>query len=348
MCHLMYRLAGRIFVAVILVMVIALMASVRVAAGSSAERTFPKLRSFYAMISFLTTATIDQTTCGPPTYPCARRDLHVAQLPDPIPNIGGVRGEGTIVRDPDFGTEIVRVTDVNTDPHLKACAAQHSYCLTSFVTAGGGSAYADVWNTDDTLFEVASTGGATYILGWDPAHLAVSRPFANIYPERGGLWFPFVGLQWSRVNPNWIYGVQNTRLVKYDLTDRTKAPVAHLLFDFAGAKNCLPVGFNATWHSAMNVGTADQSFSVAFSNTGGQEIGVYVAVYKVGSGCSLLNTATGRVTGSWGQVGTISVPYRFSRCRLDVYDRAAKLVSSTAAVPQNLNRKNRFASPTAQ
>ncbi|PYV73159.1 MAG: hypothetical protein DMG97_11755 [Acidobacteria bacterium] len=133
----MYRLAGRIFVAVILVMVIALMASVRVAAGSSAERTFPKLRSFYAMISFLTTATIDQTTCGPPTYPCARRDLHVAQLPDPIPNIGGVRGEGTIVRDPDFGTEIVRVTDVNTDPHLKACAAQHSYCLTSFVTAGG-------------------------------------------------------------------------------------------------------------------------------------------------------------------------------------------------------------------
>ena len=106
MCHLMYRLAGRIFVAVILVMVIALMASVRVAAGSSAERTFPKLRSFYAMISFLTTATIDQTTCGPPTYPCARRDLHVAQLPDPIPNIGGVCGEGTIVRDPDFGTEM--------------------------------------------------------------------------------------------------------------------------------------------------------------------------------------------------------------------------------------------------
>jgi len=314
MCHPMYRLAGRVFVAVILVMVIALMTLVHVAAGSSAElpHTFPRLRNFYAMISFLTTGIIDQTTCGPPTYPCARRDLHVAQLPDPMPNIGGVRGEGTIIRDPDFGTEIVRVTDANTDLRLKACAAQHSYCLTSFVTAGGGSAYANVWNSNDTLFEVASTGGATYILGWDSAHLAVSRPFANIYPDRGGLWFPFAGLQWSRVNPNWIYGIQNTRLLKYDLTDRTKAPVAHLLFDFAGAKNCLPVGFNSTWHSAMNVGTADQSFSVAFSNSGGQETGVYVAVYKVGSGCSLLNTGTGRVTGSWGQVGTISVPYRFT------------------------------------
>src|SRR5439155_21456994 len=184
MCHPMYRLAGRVFVAVILVMVIALMTLVHVAAGSSAElpHTFPRLRNFYAMISFLTTGIIDQTTCGPPTYPCVRRDLHVAQLPDPMPNIGGVRGEGTIIRDPDFGTEIVRVTDANTDLRLKACAAQHSYCLTSFVTAGGGSAYANVWNTNDTLFEVASTGGATYILGWDSAHLAVSRPFANIYP----------------------------------------------------------------------------------------------------------------------------------------------------------------------
>jgi hypothetical protein len=62
----------------------------------------------------------------------------------------------------------------------------------------------------------------------------------------------------------------------------------------------------------MNVGTADQTFSVAFSNSGGQETGVYVAVYKVGSGCSLLNTATGKVNGSWGQTGTINIPYRFT------------------------------------
>jgi len=236
----------------------------------------------------------------------------VAKLPEPVPNVGGVRGEGTIITDPDFGTEIIRVTDVDTDPHLKICAAQHSYCFTSFVTAGGGSAYANVWNTNDTMFEVTSTVGTTYVLGWDPEHLTVSRPFSNLYPARGGLSFPFTGLQWSRMNPNWIYGVRNTRLLKFDLTDRSKAPVAQVVFDFAAAKNCLPTGFTSTWHSAMNVGAADQTFSIAFSNSGGQETGIYVAVYKVGSGCSLLNTATGKVTGNWGQVGIINVPYRFT------------------------------------
>jgi hypothetical protein len=313
MSTLLRRMCSRVLLVLTAAMIVALITSANGAAGSSLELApaFQRLGNLFAMIP-IDTATLAQTSCGPPTYPCARRDLRVAKLPEPVPNVGGVRGEGTIITDPDFGTEIIRVTDVDTDPHLKTCAAQHSYCFASFVTAGGGSAYANVWNTNDTMFEVTSTVGTTYVLGWDPEHLTVSRPFSNLYPARGGLSFPFTGLQWSRMNPNWIYGVRNTRLLKFDLTDRSKAPVAQVLFDFAAAKNCLPTGFESTWHSAMNVGAADQTFSIAFSNSGGQETGIYVAVYKVGSGCSLLNTATGKVTGNWGQVGIISVPYRFT------------------------------------
>ena len=252
-----------------------------------------------------------QPSCGPPTYPCARTDFQVTQLPNPVPDVGGLSGEGRTIQDPDFGTEIVRVTDVDTDPSLKTCAAHHTFCNTSYVTAGGGSASANSWNTDDTMFAVSSTRGATYVLGWDPVNLQVSRPFANFYPKTGGLAFPYSEVQWSRVNPKWIYVIENTRLVKYDLTDQTKAPVTSVLFDFASA-SCLPGGFIATWHSAMTVGDADQTFSIGFSNAGGQETGTYVAVYQAGSGCSLLNTGTGQVTGNWGQTGTINLPYRFT------------------------------------
>jgi len=286
---------------------------------SAPAKLAARFRGFHALVSAILVSTgtnggtviAAQSTCGPPTYPCARTDFQVAQLPNPLPDVGGLSGAGTTIQDPDFGTEIVRVTDVDTDPGLKICAAQRTYCNTSFVTVGGGSASANAWNTDDTMFTVSSTLGATYVLGWDPVNLRVSRPFANSYPKTGGLAFPYSEVQWSRVNPKWIYVVENTKLVKYDLTDPTKAPVERVLFDFASA-GCLPGGFVATWHSAMTVGAADQTFSIGFSNAGGQETGTYVAVYQAGSGCSLLNTRTGQVTGNWGETGTIAIPYRFT------------------------------------
>ena len=256
-------------------------------------------------------ARVSAAACGPPSYSCARSDFQIAQVPVPVPDVGGLTGQGTTIQDPDFGTQIVRVTDVDTDPSLKSCAAQHTFCNTSFITVGGGSAAANSWNTDDSMFVVGSTKGSSYVLGWDSANLQVSRPFAALYPKTGGLAFPYSEVQWSRANSEWIYVVQNTRLVKYDLTDQTKMPVQTLVFDFASA-GCLPLGFVATWHSALTVGTGDQTFSIAFSNAGGQETGVYVTVYEVGKGCSLLNTATGQVSGDWGQSGTIDIPYRFT------------------------------------
>ena len=142
MFTLLRRMCSRVLLVLTAAMIVALITSANGAAGSSLKLApaFQRLGNLFAMIP-IDTATLTQTSCGPPTYPCARRDLRVAKLPEPVPNVGGVRGEGTIITDPDFGTEIIRVTDVDTDPHLKICAAQHSYCFTSFVTAGGGSAF---------------------------------------------------------------------------------------------------------------------------------------------------------------------------------------------------------------
>jgi hypothetical protein len=51
---------------------------------------------------------------------------------------------------------------------------------------------------------------------------------------------------------------------------------------------------------------------MAYSSTGNQGSGVYVVAYKVGSGCSILNTQTGRVGGDWGANGTINIPDRWT------------------------------------
>jgi hypothetical protein len=60
------------------------------------------------------------------------------------------------------------------------------------------------------------------------------------------------------------------------------------------------------------VSGGDTAFGAAFSNTGGQGTAVFAAVYKVGSGCTVLNTQTGQVSGDWGTKGTINIPDRWT------------------------------------
>ena len=51
---------------------------------------------------------------------------------------------------------------------------------------------------------------------------------------------------------------------------------------------------------------------MAYSNAGDQGSGIYAVVYKVGSGCSMLNTRTGQVGGDWGSKGTINIADRWT------------------------------------
>jgi len=54
------------------------------------------------------------------------------------------------------------------------------------------------------------------------------------------------------------------------------------------------------------------AITIGYPNTGFQGTGVYVVVYSVGKGCSIMNTQTGQITCDWGQIGSMSTHDRFT------------------------------------
>ena len=241
--------------------------------------------------------------CGPPVY-CSRTDVKIAQLPQAAPSIGSLTGANVVVTDPDFNNRIVRVTDWNTDPSLPASKR-------SFVSAASGSAEENLWNVDSSLFILQSLGGWAYPFSFDPSTMRAARLYTSSYPSTAGLKLHDGGT-WSRVDPNVLYSYAGTSIIKYDFSDRTNPPAAQSVFDFTSGAHCLPAGFNVTWSARGGVSVGDTSFALAYSNTGNQGTGIYAVVYRVGSGCTVLNTQTGRVTGDWGASGTIPIPDRWT------------------------------------
>lgn len=247
------------------------------------------------------------TLCGPPTYNCSRTDSAVVQIPAQIPNVGNLTGANRMVTDPDFGSRIVRVTDWNTDP------AANSAENRSYVTATSGSADENLWNTDSTMFVLQNMGTSLYPFVFDPASMQASRVYVSSNPTRGGMTISGAGM-WSRVSPNILYVADNSvpTISKYDFSDRVNTPTAQLVFDFRSSPNCLPAGFNLTWKTKGEVSSGDTVLAMAYSNTGVQDTGAYAVAYKVGSGCTVLNTQTGQVWGDWGARGTIDIPDRWT------------------------------------
>jgi hypothetical protein len=243
------------------------------------------------------------TSCGPPTYNCSRTDQAIVQVPAP-PNVGNLTGLNTVVTDPDFGNRIVRITDANENPST-------NFQNRSFMTASSGSADENIWNVDSTLLIVQDTGARGYPLSFDPSTMQASRMYVRKFPSTNGLILNRTG-NWSRVNPNVLYTEDGATIQQYDFSDRVNPPAPQLVYDFASSANCLPAGFAPTWQSRGGVSADDTVFAMGYSNRGGQGTGVYAVVYKAGSGCSVLNTSTGQVSGDWGVKGTINRPERWT------------------------------------
>jgi hypothetical protein len=252
----------------------------------------------------LTLSVSASQTCGPPTYNCSRTDFGLVRLRSSTPTVGNLTGVNTILSDPDFGSRIVRATDWNTDPATVQNAR-------SYVTAGSGGSNENLWNLDSTMMVISNTNNMAYPLTFDPVTMQVKRMYVSSYPVNGGMWFPYGGT-WSRVNPNVLYTYTGSAIGKYDFSDRINPPSPQTVFDFTSSSHCLPAGFKVTWSARAGVSAGDVVFGMAFSNTGNQGSGVYVVVYKAGSGCSVLNTQTGQVSGDWGSTGTISLPDRWT------------------------------------
>jgi hypothetical protein len=233
------------------------------------------------------------TICGPPLYPCSTTSLATIQLPA-LPNVGNLSGLATLVTPSDFNNAIVRVTDTNLDSTITGG---------TYVIDPGGSGDRNMWNTDSTLLTVSSTGTRGYILNFNPSTMAVSNRYSGSFILNLKGTFSFA-------NKFLFYGVigTSTAISQWDFTSPSTMPSATTLYDFSTSSNCLGSSYSSTIADTLSTSKipADSVFATAFSNSGGQGTGVDVVAYKVGSGCSHLNTQTGVVTGDWGTTGTIS------------------------------------------
>lgn len=244
-----------------------------------------------------------QTVCGPPNY-CSRTDTAIVQMPSSVPKVGNLVGANTLVTDPDFSNRIVRITDVNTDPALPED-------FKTFVSSAGGSADENLFNLDSSLFMLQSIGTWAYPYTFNTSTMQAARMYVSGNSSTGGMRLSAGGM-WSRVDPNIFYSNSGTQILKYDFTNRSTAPSPQTFYDFTSSPRCLPAGFNQTWEDNGGASAGDATFGMTFSNSGYQGTGIFVAVYRVGSGCTMLNTQTGQVTGDWGSQGKINIPDRWT------------------------------------
>lgn len=259
--------------------------------------------------------------CGPPTYPCSRIDLVTQKLPATMPSLGGLVGINNIISDTlGNGNRIVRATDSTFNP------AKPNKELV--VTSGSGDD--NVWSRNvgnHYLLCINDSGSLEYVIDFNKSTFQVSRPYASQFPSTGGITIGASVCEWGFTsNRAYVVGtaVSKTGTIGYyDFTDwlsgpQTTPPTLTGLFDFTeltpslpnyNSGKCLPSAYaTPTWEDEAEVSKDDQTYASAFSISGNQGTAVKLAAYRIGSGCSTLDTSTGAVQGDWGSTGTATIP----------------------------------------
>src|SRR5262249_7398146 len=124
--------------------------------------------------------------CGPPNY-CARTDRRVEPYPVQPPSLGPA---GYVLKDPTFGSRIVRVTDAKSDPLGRG---------RWFSTPS--SAEQNPWNSKSTTFYVSTAGGQFVLYDLNPSDLSVRQKEVLRVPWQGEP-------QFSYTNPDLVYGMR--------------------------------------------------------------------------------------------------------------------------------------------
>jgi hypothetical protein len=216
-----------------------------------------------------------------------RTDSNIAQLPANPPNVGGLLGKNKIVIDPDFGTQIMRLTDGGDSNFHSMQTADSAGVL--------------IWNSNDTLIFARNTFSKSYLYQFDPFGLqGAILPFTT----NGTVCF-------SVTQPGVFYVLSGSVVTKNIFTLVSGVwtfSSASTVCDFA---NILPHGFNIKWNSEFLVSNDDTTFSSGFSEHG-QNTGFYVCIYQTGHGGAglgfrMANTNTGQITGDWGPTGAINL-----------------------------------------
>jgi len=219
--------------------------------------------------------------CGPPDY-CARTDRQAEPYPDKPPAVGPA---GSIIKDPTFGSRIVRITDGTSDPRQ---AGRPLYTPSS--------AEQNSWNRDSTMFYVTTSGGSFLLYNFDPATMT-ARPARSPGLDWGA------EPQFSFGKGNILYGIdrRDTVFEQYDTSNGRVTEINN-------PSKCVKLGFG-DHGSAITVSADDNRFAAVLGPK--QDSYYLIYVYDRTQGCRWYNTLTGEIGGQWGPKGTISVPDRF-------------------------------------
>jgi hypothetical protein len=141
-------------------------------------------------------------------------DAATDRLPHPAapPTLGAA---GTVVNDPIYGTPMLRLTDANTLPGQNE----------SFQVAN--EFWGNDWNTDETIFYVASSNGEKLYYSFDPTAFTASRVMSLSSPTTP-LAVPVSNGGFSRQDPNILYGLAGGSIAQYDFTTQTSTAIVAL------------------------------------------------------------------------------------------------------------------------
>lgn len=200
--------------------------------------------------------------------------------------------------DPDFGTEMVRVTDENSDP----LGARASYQASSAGT--------DEWSRDGRKFYVGATGGGTFAFGFDPATMTVES-VGGANPGQG---FPLplrAGATFSRVDSDLLFGTLSKTpltITAYRFSTNTTSTIIDTTT--CGMAPVLVPGPGVLSDDDVNLADNDARVSIS---EGGNEFGhhMFAVVYDQKLGCRWYNTQTGEIGGEWGSTGAATTGDRF-------------------------------------
>jgi hypothetical protein len=128
---------------------------------------------------------------------------------------------GTIVKDPTYGTSIVRLTDETT---LTA--------TTSFRVAN--EFWGNDWSTDAKLFYMQDSAGAFLPFTFDPTTLAAARVQSQAKPGTP-LAMPITAGGFSRTAPTILYGLKGLTIEQFDFASQMTSDVVDLTTIVPGA-----------------------------------------------------------------------------------------------------------------
>jgi hypothetical protein len=254
--------------------------------------TFSRFR-IWALLNLALAASGYLCAQGVAPYPNAITDqsLHTKKtMAPPAVNVS--------FHDPDFGSQMVRVTDSTTDP---------KHAFTYFRNADNET---NMFSSDVHKFFVVNGNGGLLAFGFNPSSMLItSLPGVALGT---GLRVPLrTGATFSFVDPDLMYGADPKNPLSIS-GYRFSSGMTNQMFDatMCGTEPALLVAPRAVIGD-VTISGDDSRIAVT---AGGTQFGdrAFVIVYDQKSGCRWYNTQTGKIGGQWGTVGKAAAPMTFA------------------------------------